>query len=123
MRRKGRHLNKFRKKHPLYGKTPPDTLYGYFVIPVGPEYLNVISSGSQGGEEPECQWEHVSVSLPHRCPTWGEMHEIKRLFWDDHETVVQFHPKKTSYVNQHEFCLHMWKRRGVNAELPPIYAV
>lgn len=54
-------------------------------------------------------WEHVSVSLHTRCPNWREMCFVKDLFWDEEEEVIQLHPKKSQYVNVHEFCLHMWK--------------
>lgn len=68
-------------------------------------------------------WEHVSVSLYNRLPTWDEMCLVKSLFWDEEETVIQFHPKKSQYVNQHPFCLHLWKKIGVDAELPNIAMV
>lgn len=61
----------------------------------------------------------MSVSLPDRCPTWEEMCRVKELFWSDEETVVQFHPRRDQYVNCHEFCLHMWKQRKEQYELPP----
>lgn len=59
----------------------------------------------------EIGWEHVSVSLPgkDRCPTWEEMCEVKDLFFDEEETVVQYHPKKSEHVNNHKFCLHLWR--------------
>lgn len=66
--------------------------------------LNIISSGII-----DPLWEHVSVSRINRTPTWNEMCRIKELFWDDDETVVQFHPKKSEYVNRHPYCLHLWK--------------
>lgn len=63
-------------------------------------------------------WEHVSVSLSHRCPTWPEMCMIKALFWDDEDAVMQFHPPKSAYVNNHEFCLHLWRPVEENVETP-----
>lgn len=54
-------------------------------------------------------WEHVSVSLPDRCPTWDEMCKIKDLFWNEEDLVVQYHPPKTQYKNIHNYCLHMWR--------------
>ena len=51
-------------------------------------------------------WEHVSVS-PYKkniIPSWEEMCQIKDMFWNDDETVVQYHPKKSEYVNVHEYC-------------------
>lgn len=70
-------------------------------------------------------WEHVSVSVapkndkPSRCPTWGEMCWVKDQFWNDDETVVQFHPMKSEYVNCHPFVLHLWKQTNSIFQLPP----
>lgn len=64
--------------------------------------LFVIASDGEG-------WEHVSVSLPDRCPTWDEMCVIKNLFWGDEDCVVQYHPPKSEYVNNHPFTLHLWR--------------
>jgi hypothetical protein len=65
-------------------------------------------------------WEHVSVSLSKkRCPTWEEMCVVKDLFWGPDDWVVQYHPQKSDYVNNHPYCLHLW--RPINQELvrPP----
>lgn len=64
-------------------------------------------------------WDHVSVSLSDRCPTWEEMCLIKDLFFEEEETVVQFHPSKSEHVNNHPYCLHLWKRQATPYELPP----
>lgn len=74
--------------------------------------LNVQASDGGG-------WDHVSVSLPSRCPTWEEMQYIKTLFWDDEDCVVQFHPPKSEYVNNHPYCLHLWKKQGCQYTTPP----
>jgi hypothetical protein len=63
------------------------------------------------------EWKHISVSLPDRCPTWSEMCMIKDLFWDEDETVIQYHPKKSEYVNVHKYCLHLWWHKDII--LPP----
>lgn len=68
-------------------------------------------------------WQHVSVSLPKRCPTWEEMCHIKQLFWSDDECVVQYHPARRDYVNLHPFCLHMWKPADVAMPTPPSWMV
>ena len=47
------------------------------------------------------------------------MQHIKELFWGDDETVIQFHPRKSEYVNAMPFCLHLWKRTGIEYQLPP----
>jgi len=82
---------------------------GFFEFPGG---LRVICSDGLG-------WEHVSVSYSHRCPTWEEMCQIKDLFWDDEEVVVQYHPKKSEYVNCFPWCLHLWKPTEAILPVPP----
>src|ERR1700722_9587657 len=76
--------------------------------------LNMIASDGAG-------WDHVSVSLGRRCPTWDEMCWVKRLWFDDHETVIQYHPAAANYVNNHSFCLHLW-RPQTDAEIVRIRA-
>ena len=61
-------------------------------------------------------WEHVSVSLPTRCPTWNEMAWVKAQFWEQADTVMQLHPPVEDYANMHPFCLHLW--RPTDAEIP-----
>jgi hypothetical protein len=93
--------------------TPDYGLTGAFIVkaPKGAK-LAVIASDGEG-------WEHVSVSLRHRCPDWLEMCFVKDLFWREDETVLQFHPPKSEYVNHHPFCLHLWKPIGRSVLLPP----
>ena len=68
-------------------------------------------------------WEHVSVSTANRCPTWEEMCRVKNVFWDEEDTVIQFHPPESQYVNNHPHCLHMWRPVGKDVELPPVWMV
>lgn len=103
-------LAKMRREHPQYGWG--DAGGGYFVI----NNMRIIASNGDG-------WDHVSVSLPDRCPTWGEMSKIKRLFFADDECVMQLHPPESNYVNQHEFCLHLWKPHAGTIPVPPMYMV
>ena len=88
--------------------------HGFFFIPFKRDETPLkVLCAPKGGE-----WQHVSVSLPNRCPTWNEMNYIKDLFWNDDETVVQIHPPKSEHVNNHKFCLHLWKHRDGH-KLPP----
>lgn len=124
MRRSGKHLNPFRKDHPTLGKSPKDSLCGFFLIPSpvpGNHELRVISSGEHW-DDPLGEWEHVSVSTPTRCPTWEEMCKVKDMFWHENETVLQFHPKRSEYVNNFPFCLHLWKPKA-EVQLPPTQCV
>lgn len=103
-----------------YGSDPQHGLNGAFVIQ-GPNgaRLRIVASD---GIHPDAQaWEHVSASCAsmNRCPNWPEMCFVKDLFWDTEETVVQFHPPKSEYVNHHPTTLHLWKPRYVKIMTPP----
>ncbi len=77
-------------------------------------------------------WDHVSVCLrsrkahPHadenffvrRTPFWQEMCWLKDFFFDKSETVVQYHPMESEYVNQHEWVLHLWRPQGIEMPIP-----
>ena len=71
--------------------------------------LNFIMSWGAG-------WEHCSVSLPTRIPSWEQMCVMKELFWNDEEVCMQLHPAKKDYINNMKYCLHIWK--PVEKEIP-----
>lgn len=92
--------------------------HGLFDVP----YLGLILVCLSSGIDPDdkSHWEHVSVSVHRRkgkrglipldrTPTWSEMCVVKNLFWGPEETVIQFHPPESEYVNTHPHCLHLWK--------------
>lgn len=64
-------------------------------------------------------WEHVSISLKDRTPTWEEMCAIKDLLWDEEDLVVQYHPPKSEYVNVAVNCLHLWRQFEGEFPAPP----
>ena len=66
-----------------------------------------------------CGFEHLSVSTPARTPTWDEMCKMKEIFWKDDEVCMQIHPKKEEYVNNHNYCLHIWKPIDKEIPMPP----
>lgn len=107
-------LEKFRFDHPFYIKEPEGSIQGSFMIPYGNKTLAVISGRGDG-------WDHVSVSLRHRTPTWEEMNWIKDLFFEKEETVIQFHPPKSQYINIGKTALHMWRPWHQEIKLPPTY--
>lgn len=76
----------------------------------------VIASSGMG-------WDHVSVraieSGTERTPTWDEMCLIKDLFWDADDCVVQFHPPRSEYVDEHPNVLHLWRPSNTNIQTPP----
>lgn len=88
---------------------------GMFVVP-GPRAQRLcIVASDQGG------WEHVSVSRQGSAtpPFWDEMCYVKDLFWGAEEVVMQLHPKKSEYVNNHSGVLHLWKPVDVEIPTPP----
>jgi hypothetical protein len=94
--------------------------YGQFFVP-GPcgEVLCIVASGADKDDTMSEGWEHVSVSTRRRIPNWREMCFVKDLFWRADETVVQFHPPRTEYVNNHPNCLHLWRPNDGHIRLPP----
>lgn len=88
---------------------------GAFFIKAGSDILQCIASDGSG-------WEHVSVTIRtksrniYSTPTWEVMCKIKNIFWDEEDVVIQYHPAKSDYVNNHEHVLHLW--RPVNVEFP-----
>jgi hypothetical protein len=98
-----------------YGSRESDGCMGAFEVqgPSGAK-LTILSSGGQDG------WEHVSVSISHRIPNWKEMCFVKDAFWREEECVVQFHPPKSSYVNLHPHCLHLWRPMDREIPMPPL---
>lgn len=107
--------------HPMLATTTADGNNGAFELPSVESgwYLSIIASDGLG-------WEHVSIhawrdrghknGIQERCPTWREMCFVKGEFWDDEDVVIQYHPRKSQYVNCHPFTLHLW--RPTNTELP-----
>lgn len=68
-------------------------------------------------------WEHVSVSIYSRTPNWGEMDQVKRLFFEDTETVVQYHVPSSDHINDHPYCLHLWRPTHREIPRPPGWMV
>lgn len=90
-------------------KEGEDGFGGQFYDKKSRTHLNFIMSWGAG-------FEHCSVSLPTRCPSWEQMCTIKEAFWKDDECCMQLHPPKSNYVNNHPYCLHIW--RPINVEIP-----
>lgn len=108
-------LKMCRARHPAAQYA--DDTNGAFLIKHKGARLYVIISDGMG-------WDHVSVSVldEGRCPTWAEMCHIKDLFFEPEETVIQYHPPKSEYIN-HADALHMWRPQGVNIPMPPLVMV
>jgi hypothetical protein len=106
--------------------TPPDAgQYGAFYVP-SPEsgwMLSIIATDGTDDAVSEARgWEHVSVNAINgkrsRCPSWKEMCFVKDLFWDPEDVVMQLHPRKSEYVNNHPSVLHLWRPTHVDIPTP-----
>lgn len=97
-----------------------NTKYDETLHQLAPQGYKTVIIASNG-----LNWEHVSVhcidietNKPF-TPSWKIMCEIKNIFWDEEDCVVQYHPPKSEYVNNHEHVLHLWKPIGIKIPLPP----
>ena len=122
MKKDWSHLERFRNTKPPYDSKEGD-YFGYFFIPCGKIELGVMASSGNDS----MPWEHVSVKARNyqgeRCPTWDEMCRVKDMFFDDEEVVMQLHPKRSEYVNNHPFVLHLWRPTTAPIPTPPSIAV
>lgn len=122
-------VNDFRLKEGAMASTNENGNNGVFLIPIPQRFrtksektlrkvwqYQVIASDGEG-------WEHISVSLNHRCLTWDEMCYIKSLFWGVDDCVVQYHPPETEYINNHKYCLHLWRPMDEVMPMPPKHLV
>jgi hypothetical protein len=110
--------NEYRIKEGLLGSDDGYGNNGCFMLPSCVPGRSLCAIASDG-----MKWEHVSVSAIqkgiNRTPTWGEMCQIKNLFWEDEDCVIQFHPPKSEYINNHPNVLHLWKPEGEEIKTPP----
>lgn len=111
-------LDKYRQyddERKLYGING-DSGNGIFKVYINGRSFRVIASNGGG-------WEHVSVSPLNAkrktCPTWEEMCAIKDMFFEPEEQVVQYHPPRSEYVNNHPYCLHLWRCIWKEIQHPP----
>jgi hypothetical protein len=114
-----RELDKYRFKEgetQRYGRPLIDherKYMGVFIVPSSAKVaLRIIADAGQG-------WDHVSVSIEDRTPTWEEMDRIKRMFFKDKETAVQYHVPVNDHINIHPHCLHLWSPRTRFMPVPP----
>ena len=85
---------------------------GFFIFNYAGYEVRVQASNGLG-------WEHCSVTINrNRTPSWDIMCKVKELFWDDEDTVLQYHPPKSKYINLHNYCLHLWKPIDFDIPVP-----
>lgn len=126
--------------HPQLRTTNADGNNGAFSLESPEPGWRLALICSDGTEAPKMpRWEHVSVhayreqrvevvgllgrgskpGLKQRTPTWKEMAYVKDLCWDGEDVVMQLHPKRSEYVNNHPHVLHLWRPVGFEIPTPP----
>lgn len=90
----------------------PPTFKRVLVVPKTTSVLRVLASAGMG-------WDHLSVSLPDRTPTWEEMEHVRQLFAKPAEVWYQFGVPAKQHVNFHPYCLHWWRHQHREVRLPP----
>lgn len=103
---------------PMWGTYESAGFNGMFELEVNGLPVRVIASDGLG-------WKHVSVSIigSRMTPSWPMMCQIKDLFWDENDWVIQFHPAHSEYVNNHPGCLHLWQPVGKDFPKPESFLV
>ena len=84
--------------------TEVDGWNGAFLVPLEGELWHVMIADGMG-------FRHLSVTNAQKkvVPSWNTMCRLRDLFFGDSSWVVQYHPPKDEYVNDHPFCLHLWE--------------
>ena len=93
-----------------------EKLIDTFKLRINGTFVNVIASRGMG-------WEHVSVSQPSKTPSWEIMAKVKEMFFEEEEVVIQYHPKKSEYINNHKHCLHLWRPIDKEIITPPTWMI
>jgi hypothetical protein len=106
-----RHLEIYRR--PVHGHMGDA---GNFALMIPSRGLRILASDGHG-------WDHVSVSLIDRCPTWDEMEWVKRELFEQGDCVMQLHVPVDDHKNCHPFCLHLWRPQTGLIPRPPSYMV
>jgi len=128
-------VGKFRVTTGPSASSPDDGNFGAFHIPLG-NHKTLLScivadAPKDDGVEIHQGWEHVSCQAldvhvrrgrkgwRQRVPTWEEMAFLKALFFEDSETVVQFHPAVSDHINLAPCVLHLWRYNRGEFPMPP----
>jgi hypothetical protein len=64
-------------------------------------------------------WDHISVSLAYRVPSYEEMKAIKRLCFRDDEWAMELHAPPSKHISRHPYVLHLWRPHDVPIPTPP----
>jgi|SRR5215469_5427662 len=114
--------NRWRVRTGKMGSTDALGWNGAFIVPIDGQLWQVILGDGTGLGT---GWRHLSATNAQRreVPPWAVMCRLKELFFADDAWVVQFHPPKDDYVNDHPFVLHLWEPLEEKLPTPNIVLV
>lgn len=76
--------------------------------------------GIMVGLEPNVGW-HLSISHPHRYPTWDEIRNARFVMTPNEVTMAFILPPSSEYVNIHPNCFHLFEiKENVSKIIQPI---
>ncbi|MBR2909671.1 MAG: hypothetical protein IKC11_04925 [Clostridia bacterium] len=87
---------------------------GFFEMRTCGDYYSVVASTGAG-------WDHVSVSHRFFIPSHEVMSAVKEKFFNSDEVVIEIHPKRAEYINNHSRCLHLWRPTAQTMPVPNFY--
>ena len=95
--------NRWRIRKGSFPSEDADGFNGAFLVPLEGELWFVRISDGAG-------WKHLSISNAQKkdLPTWKVMTRVKDTFFADDEWACQYFPAKADYINDCEWCLHIW---------------
>jgi hypothetical protein len=112
-----RTLDRYRIYSP-YHRSFGDESEGAFVVKSHASGKTLRMLASTGGG-----WDHVSVSYANKIPSWKDMEQVKRMFFEDDEVVMQLHVRPTEHISHHPYTLHLWRPHAATIPLPPDWMV
>lgn len=93
--------------------TDADGFKGFFRFEIDEEIVRCLATSDKG-------WQHVTVHIvgQDEPPTWKFLCQVKDLFWEPDDWVLQIHPPKNSKVHYQKGYAHLWRSISEIQPLP-----
>ena len=91
---------------------------GAFIVPLEGHMWQVLISDGMG-------FRHLSATNAQKSmlPSWNVMCRLRDYFFADDAWVMQLHPPKDEYINDHPYVLHLWESLNDPIPIPPNFMV
>jgi hypothetical protein len=84
-------------------------MWAYLAMHVLPGFLMKSTKKITVIQSIDSGYDHISLSHPHRLPTWDEIKYMRNKYGDPNKFYVIVLPPMEFYLNLHEFCMHLWE--------------